>query len=83
MARTTRVPTDVERAPLRVIGEPAPGSLGGRQPTHDEIAQQAYAIFLANGSQHGHDQDDWLQAEQLLRSGTILNLEAEELESLR
>lgn len=32
-------------------------------PTHEEIAKRAYAIFLARGGKHGHDRDDWLQAE--------------------
>ena len=78
MARTIKVPTDVERAPLKVVGERATSPFGNRQPSHDEIARHAYAIFLANGSQHGHDQDDWLQAEQLLRSGTIVNIDSDE-----
>jgi hypothetical protein len=33
------------------------------RPTHDEIAARAYQIFLERGCQHGHDRDDWLQAE--------------------
>jgi len=37
-------------------------------PTTEEIAQRAYEIFLARGSQPGHELDDWLQAEsELLR----------------
>jgi HSP20 family protein len=33
-----------------------------------EIARRAYQIFENNGSQHGHDLDDWLKAErELLR----------------
>ena len=31
--------------------------------THDRIAARAYQIFLERGCQHGHDRDDWLQAE--------------------
>jgi hypothetical protein len=38
-------------------------------PTHDQIAQRAYEIFLARGEQHGRDQDDWYQAETELRLG--------------
>lgn len=30
---------------------------------HDRISQRAYEIFDARGRQHGHDLDDWLQAE--------------------
>ena len=34
-----------------------------QRPTHDEIAARAYQLFLERGCQHGHDVDDWLQAE--------------------
>ena len=34
-----------------------------QRPTHQEIAARAYQIFLERGCQHGHDRDDWLQAE--------------------
>jgi hypothetical protein len=35
--------------------------------THEEIARRAYEIFEQRGSKHGHDVDDWLQAERALR----------------
>jgi Protein of unknown function (DUF2934) len=35
--------------------------------THDEIARRAYEIFEERGRLHGHDLDDWLQAERELR----------------
>src|SRR5262245_18838408 len=31
---------------------------------HDEIAERAYDLFLARGSEDGHDLDDWLEAER-------------------
>jgi hypothetical protein len=37
--------------------------------TEQEIAERAYALYLARGCQPGHDIDDWLQAEQELRGG--------------
>jgi len=37
-----------------------------RQPTVDEIQMHAYAIYVRRGSEHGHDLDDWLQAEREL-----------------
>jgi hypothetical protein len=43
------------------------------QPTNatdHQIAQRAYDLFLARGCEHGHDVDDWLQAEGELR-GTV------------
>ena len=40
---------------------------GGRlAPTHDEIAQLAFALYEARGRQDGHDIEDWLRAEQQL-----------------
>ncbi len=36
--------------------------------THEEIAREAYAIYLANGSQDGYDVEDWLEAERRLNA---------------
>lgn len=33
---------------------------------HKAIEQRAYQIFLDHGGTHGHDLDDWLEAERLL-----------------
>jgi hypothetical protein len=35
-----------------------------RNPITDAIAARAFELFLARGAQHGHDLDDWLQAER-------------------
>ena len=32
--------------------------------TYDEIARRAYELFLGRDGQHGHDVEDWLQAER-------------------
>ena len=32
----------------------------------EEIARRAYELFCARGCEHGHDVDDWLQAEKEL-----------------
>lgn len=32
-------------------------------PTHEQIAERAYQIYLANGREAGHAQDNWLQAQ--------------------
>lgn len=32
-----------------------------------DIARRAFEIYCARGRQHGHDLDDWLQAERDLR----------------
>jgi hypothetical protein len=36
--------------------------------THQEIAQQAYQIYVRSGCKHGHAEEHWLQAEAELRS---------------
>jgi DUF2934 family protein len=35
-----------------------------RDPIVEAIARRAYELFLARGEQHGHDLDDWLEAER-------------------
>ena len=35
--------------------------------TEQDIARRAYDLYLARGHEHGHDLDDWLQAERELR----------------
>jgi len=36
-------------------------------PSANEVAGRAYANYLNQGSQHGHDVDDWLKAESQLQ----------------
>ena len=33
----------------------------------DDIARRAYLKFEASGQEHGHDQEDWLEAEREAR----------------
>ena len=35
---------------------------------HRDIARRAYALYEARGREHGHDVDDWLQAERELHN---------------
>ena len=35
-------------------------------PTQEEIELRAYQIYFERGGAHGHDVDDWLQAEREL-----------------
>ena len=37
-----------------------------RDPLTEAIARRAYELFLDRGGEHGHDVDDWLQAEHEL-----------------
>ena len=36
--------------------------------THRDVARRAYDLYLARDCAHGHDVDDWLQAERKLRA---------------
>ena len=38
--------------------------------TNDDIARRAYDLYLARGCEHGHDVDDWINAERELRGTT-------------
>ena len=53
----------LQRIPVR--GERQPGT--STLITEEAIAQRAYALYLARGSEDGHDVEDWLQAERELR----------------
>jgi hypothetical protein len=35
--------------------------------SREEVAQLAHRLFTERGGQHGHAEDDWFRAEQLLR----------------
>ena len=36
--------------------------------TDSDVAHRAYELYLARGSEHGHDVDDWTAAERELRA---------------
>lgn len=40
------------------------------KPDPNEIAAEAYAIYLSRGGDHGRDQDDWLEAERRIKTRT-------------
>ena len=42
-----------------------------RQVTDRDIARRAYELYEARGREHGHDIDDWLQAERELRDSVM------------
>jgi len=39
--------------------------------TNSDIARRAYDLYLGRGCEHGHDVDDWMQAERELRASSI------------
>ena len=44
-----------------------PPSKSAPEITEQQIAERAYAIYLARGGADGYDLDDWLQAETQFR----------------
>jgi hypothetical protein len=61
----TKTTTRVTVAPKRATRSARPAD----ESESERIAQLAYQRFLARGASHGHDVDDWLAAEEELRSG--------------
>lgn len=39
-----------------------------QEVTGSDVAYRAYELYLERGCEHGHDLDDWLQAERELRN---------------
>jgi hypothetical protein len=73
--RTTQPPmkTNVTTQPAKKTGkqspkEEAPKLLNDHQPSNEEIAMFAYFIWENNGRPEGHELEDWLAAEQELKS---------------
>ncbi len=38
----------------------------GEQELHDRIAEKAYQLYEKRGRMHGHDVEDWIEAERLV-----------------
>ena len=49
----------------RALPEPAPSQEDS--PSHDEIAQRAYELYLEHGGGEARAEEDWLRAEEELR----------------
>jgi hypothetical protein len=46
-----------------------PPTDGRGRVTGADIARRAYLLYLERGCEHGHDVEDWLQAERDLQTG--------------
>ena len=46
-----------------------------KQPTQDEVAKQAYAIYTKEGKPQGHAEQNWLEAEAKLKSGDHMHMD--------
>jgi len=54
------VATAADRAPEALLRPPS--------VTDSDVARRAHELYLARGSEHGHDVDDWTAAERELRA---------------
>ncbi|HVN03628.1 MAG TPA: DUF2934 domain-containing protein [Bryobacteraceae bacterium] len=68
MTRKHRNSTAAERAETATVPSSNPPAFESYTPTFDEIAQLAYSYWEARGYQGGSPEEDWLRAEQELRS---------------
>ena len=59
-----RTPTDAEIAAEAAAMYP---DTNAGPPTPEQIAEEAYAIYLRRGGHHGRDLEDWIEAERRLR----------------
>jgi hypothetical protein len=66
--RLTRRKTDQAQASLAESGTNGSNGANGI-PTY-AIAYRAFELYCARGGAHGHDLDDWLQAESELKIAT-------------
>lgn len=70
-ARTTSAPKKIEKTSAAKTSVPSDGPgatamLDGSTksaPSHEDIALRAYQLYLARGSEPGHESEDWLTAE--------------------
>lgn len=53
-----------EKSPIKTVGE----STMDEEVLRQRIAEKAYELYQKRGQSHGHDLDDWLEAERLVLS---------------
>ena len=63
--------TSAPKAVKASVGTPskhtnASASAAKPAPSQEEVAKRAYELYLARGGEHGHDEEDWAQAESEL-----------------
>ena len=62
--RENSAPVEVASAPDLNSALPQPAQ---PTPSYEQIAEAAYHRFLQRGGNHGHEFDDWIEAERQLR----------------
>jgi DUF2934 family protein len=72
---TTKNPSPKKSTPTRsrktppVVAIPQEPGPEAQAPLDEAIAELAHRLYIERGGAHGHDIDDWLEAERRLRNG--------------
>ena len=69
MARSVK--RKIAAATMNASGDAVSQSEGARV-TEQDVARRAYDLYLARGCEHGHDVEDWLQAEHELNGSAAV-----------
>jgi hypothetical protein len=67
MMRSLSLAVDPVPPVHEVDGSPMRSTRPSEVNSQAEVAKEAYGLFLERGGAHGHDVEDWLRAEQILR----------------
>ncbi|HTV49319.1 MAG TPA: DUF2934 domain-containing protein [Phycisphaerae bacterium] len=68
-APTPVPPTPIVRSESKGSGTTPPTGRATPNPTHQQIAERAYQIYLKRGFGPGNAHTDWLEAERQLKAG--------------
>jgi hypothetical protein len=69
VARQPKVNPSIQKSAAQSSATPAASASVEIKVTEEQIERRAHEIYLARGGEHGHDQEDWLQAERELKLG--------------
>jgi hypothetical protein len=87
-SRKCPMPTAARSPQPETLHDTTPVASAEGRPSPEEIAREAYLIYMANGAQHGRHDEDWYEAERRLsaaasrQSGTTPQQTAAQLEEV-
>ena len=61
--RTTAIPTVLKNR----FGSPLAQTAKSNGDLNQKIAQKAYDLYVARGCENGHDVEDWVKAEKIVK----------------
>jgi hypothetical protein len=70
-SRRTASPVEATPAPALEPAVSAPETVATPAPSFEDVASLAYSYWEARGCQGGSPEEDWLRAEQELRTHTV------------